>query len=401
MSARGHAHTAPSPVEGPLWTLPFKIIFGIAVFGMLLVGWRFLVGLGPATGLNDGYPWGLWIVFDVVTGTAFACGGYAVAILVYVLNKGRYHPLVRPALLTSALGYTMGGFAVAVDVGRPWLMWKIPFVPHQWNLNSAQLEVALCISAYIVVLWIESAPIFLEKWQERGHGKLAKVSRKSLPVLEKALPWIIALGLVLPTMHQSSLGTMILLAGPKLHALWATSLIPLLFLIGALAMGYGIVVMESTLSSRFFNRERETDMLASLSRAIVFVLGAWLIVRFADLAFKGLLAETVTSGALSFWFWLEVALVAIPLAMLLVKSRLRDGGWLFGAALLIVAGGTLYRFNSYLTAFNPGDHWSYFPTVPEILITVGMIAVEVAAFIWLVKTFPILSGTRPREHGEA
>jgi len=389
------------PVAGPLWTRPFKIVFGVAVFGLLLVAWRFLVGLGPATGLNDGYAWGLWITFDVVCGTAFGCGGYAVAILVYILNKGRYHPLVRPALLTSALGYTMGAIAVGVDVGRPWWMFKIPFVPWQWNLNSAQLEVALCISAYVVVLWIELSPAFLERWRkDEAHPKLARFSRRTLPVLEKALPWIIALGLLLPTMHQSSLGTMMLLSGPKLNALWATPIIPLLFLVNAVIMGYGVVVMESSLSAHFFGRKRETAMLASLSRVMAFVVALWLVLRLGDLALRGLLAESFSSGALSFWLWLEIALVAAALAMLLRRAKLVDAGWLFAAGLVTVVASTLYRFNSYLTAFNPGDQYSYFPTVPEILITVGMLAIELAAFIWLVKTFPILSGTRPRARGE-
>jgi Ni/Fe-hydrogenase subunit HybB-like protein len=387
--------TAAARVEGPLWTRSFRIIFAIAVVGLIVMAWRFLVGLGAATGLNDGYPWGLWITFDVVCGTAFGCGGYAVAILVYILNKGKYHPLVRPAILTSALGYTMGGLAVAVDVGRPWLVWKVPFSPTKWNFSSAQLEVALCIMAYMIVLWIELAPAFLERWKDSDHPGLARFSQRSLGFFEKALIWIIALGVLLPTMHQSSLGTMMLLAGPKLSALWATPMVPLLFLLGCIVMGYGVVVMESSLSARFFGRQRETAMLASLSRAIVVVLALWLVIRLVDLVVRGQVAAMFGSGSQSFWLWVELLLAAAPLAMLLVKSRLRDSGWLFGAAALAVVGGTLYRFNAYLTAFDPGVQYTYFPTVPEIFITVGMLALELTAFIWLVKTFPILSGTRP------
>lgn len=388
-------------VEGPLWTRTFKIIFGLSVVAALLIAWRFLVGLGPSTGLNDGYAWGLWITFDVVTGTAFACGGYAVAILVYILNKGRYHPLVRPALLTSALGYTMGGIAVAVDVGRPWLIWKIPLAPDKWNLNSALLEVALCIMAYIGVLWIELAPAFLEKWQHSDKEGLARFASGGLRFFDKALVWIVALGLLLPTMHQSSLGTVMLLSGPRLHPLWNTALIPLLFLVGCVAMGYGVVVVESSLSARFFRRERHTGMLASLARAVAWVLGLWLVLRAVDLVVRGALGYAFQPTAQAFWFWVEIALAAVPLAMLLRRSRLRDAGWLFGTALLAVVGGALFRFNTYLTAFNPGDHYSYFPSVPEILITLGMLTIELAAFIWLVKTFPILSGTKPPARSEA
>jgi Ni/Fe-hydrogenase subunit HybB-like protein len=248
---------------------------------------------------------------------------------------------------------------------------------------------------YMVVLWIELAPAFLERWKASDHQGLARFSERSLAFFDKALIWIIALGVLLPTMHQSSLGTMMLLAGPKLSPLWATPVIPLLFLLGCIVMGYGVVVMESSLSARFFGRQRETTMLASLSRAIVVVLALWLAIRLLDLVLRGQVGAMFNAGYQSFWLWVELLLAAAPLAMLLVKSRLRDAGWLFGAALLAVVGGTLYRFNAYLTAFDPGVQYTYFPTVPEIVITVGMLALELTAFIWLVKTFPILSGTRP------
>jgi Ni/Fe-hydrogenase subunit HybB-like protein len=136
------------------------VVFGLGAVVML---WRLVAGLGPTTALNDGYPLGLWIAFDVVTGTALACGGYAVAILVMILNKGRYHPLVRPAILTSALGYSLAGFSVFLDIGRWWYIWKVPLYFWHWNFDSALLEVALCIMAYVVVLWVELAPAFFEK----------------------------------------------------------------------------------------------------------------------------------------------------------------------------------------------------------------------------------------------
>ena len=173
-------------VGGPLMTRPFKLLMLIFVVGAVMTIWRFAVGLGPVTGLSDGYPWGIWIAFDVVTGTALACGGYAVALLLYILNKGQYHPLIRPAVLTSALGYSMAGLAIAIDVGRPWWMWRIPISPFKWNLNSALLEVALCVMAYVVVLWIELSPAFLEKWAETGQGALGKLSRTISPIIEKS-----------------------------------------------------------------------------------------------------------------------------------------------------------------------------------------------------------------------
>ena len=389
------SHGIHEPVGGPLWTHPFKILLTLASLGFVLIAWRFAVGLGPSTGLSDGYPWGLWIAFDVVTGTALACGGYAIAILVYAFNKGRYHALIRPAILTSALGYTLAGLAIAVDVGRPWLIYRVPISVGNYNLNSALLEVALCVMAYVVVLWIELAPAFLEKWEKTGRGWLRRFAERSLPVLDKTLIFIIALGVLLPTMHQSSLGTVMLLAGPRLHPLWNTALVPLLFLISCIAMGYAVVVMESTLSSRVWGRKRETKMLASLSNAMIVVLSLFILLRLADLIWRGELGLVFRLDVYAGAFLVEMALTAVAVGMLLRKDRLRHAGYLFQTAFVIILAGTLYRFSTYLLAFRPGEHWSYFPTVPEILVTVGLVATEVLVYIVLVKRFPILAGRAP------
>src|SRR5678815_4563446 len=204
--------TRAEAIGGSLDTPATRALVTLLGVGALLIVWRLFAGLGATTALSDGYPWGLWIAFDVVTGTAIACGGYAVAILVYILNKGRYHPLVRPALLTSALGYSLAGFSVVIDIGRWWNVWKVPVYLWHWNFNSALLEVALCIMAYVVVLWIELSPAFFERWQDSAILPLRRFSRWALPVLAKTSIFIIALGLLLPTMHQSSLGTLMLLA---------------------------------------------------------------------------------------------------------------------------------------------------------------------------------------------
>jgi Ni/Fe-hydrogenase subunit HybB-like protein len=136
----GHAQ----PVGGRIYTRPFRFLSVLFAIAGALILYRLAAGLGQVTAMNDGYPWGLWIAFDVVTGTALACGGYSVALLVYVLNKGKYHPMIRPAILTSALGYTLAGIGVGLDVGRWWSVWRVPLFFWHWNLNSVLLEVALC-----------------------------------------------------------------------------------------------------------------------------------------------------------------------------------------------------------------------------------------------------------------
>ena len=387
---------AAQPIGGNLWTKGYQWLAAILGLGILLMLWRFVAGLGATTALNDGYAWGLWIAFDVVTGTALGCGGYAVALLVYILNKGKYHPLVRPAVLTSALGYSMAAFAIIVDVGRYWYIFKIPVVPHLWNLNSALLEVALCVMSYVAVLWIEMAPAFLEKWKDSPVPLLKKLSDAFLPLLNKLLFLFIAVGVLLPTMHQSSLGTVMLLAGHKLHALWFTPWIPLLFLISCIAMGYGVVVMESTLSSRAFKRPYETQMLASLSGAASIVLFIYVGLRLLFIVIEGKIALVFTSGLMSLFFWLEMALFLVP-AFVLANRKARESlATLFQMAMLIVLAGGLYRFDTYLVAFNPGDHFSYFPSVPEQVITVSIVALEIMLYVWLVKRFPILSGAPSR-----
>jgi Ni/Fe-hydrogenase subunit HybB-like protein len=385
-----------TPVGGPILTKPFKVLLFFSVLGGILIAWRFAVGLGASTAMNDGYPWGLWIAYDVVTGTALGCGGYAVAILLYIFNKGKYHPLIRSAILTSALGYTMAAASICLDVGRPWLIWRIPLggFPDMgsYNWNSALLEVALCVMAYLVVLWIELSPAFFEKWMESGNESLANFSKKGAAFMEKALIWIIALGLLLPTMHQSSLGSLMLLAGPRLHRLWHTPFLPLLFLISCVTMGYAAVVIEASLSARFFNRPRHTDMLTSLYGAATITVLLFLGIRLIDLVYRGRLGLMFKFDLYSIMFWLEIVLLVVPVLIYFDKKKRGDPVYQFRAAMWLILSGALYRFNTYLIGFVPGGNYSYFPSVPEMFITIGIVATEILIFVFLVKRFPILAG---------
>lgn len=382
----------PTAVGGPIVTPAVVAMFALAALAAALIVWRAIAGLGATTAMNDGYPWGLWIAFDVVTGTALGCGGYAIALLVYVLNKGEYHPLVRPAMLTSALGYSIAGFSVMLDLGRPWLTWKIPVFVWDWNPHSVLLEVALCIMAYSMVLWIELSPAFLEKAAASGLPRIASLSRRLLPKLRRAMVFIMALGVLLPTMHQSSLGSLLLLAGPRLHPLWNTPILPLLFLVSCVLMGYGAVVLEGLLSSRYLGRRAESDLLAGLGRAMLPVLAVYLGLRIVDLAVRGQLGALFAFDVYGTMSLLELALFVLGAAMLAGDAQRRDPGNLMRAALVLVFAGALYRFDVFLLAFQPGPHWSYFPNVTEILITVGLVAGEIGIYIVFVRMFPILAG---------
>jgi Ni/Fe-hydrogenase subunit HybB-like protein len=394
-----NAQESPQPIGGPVLTRSFLVLVALAALAGVLIVWRFAVGLGAATALNDGYPWGLWIAFDVVTGSALACGGYAVALLVYIFNRGQYHPVIRPALLTSAFGYSIAGLSVLIDLGRPWLAYKLVYF-WRWNLRSVLLEVAWCIMAYTVVLWIELSPAFLERARTSVRPRLRQFGEKALPIARKSLFWFIALGMLLPTMHQSSLGSLLLLSGPRLHPLWNTPLLPLLFLLSCIAMGYGAVVVEQVLSASWLGHKPETGMLSGIGFAMVPVLGLYVGIRLIDLAVRGQLAALFTFDLYSVMSLIELAMFIAAMVMLATEQRRRHPGNLFRAAMLLLLAGALYRFDVYLVAFRPGAHWSYFPSVTEILITTGLVAGEIAGYILLVRFFPILSeAARPLQGG--
>jgi Ni/Fe-hydrogenase subunit HybB-like protein len=384
--------TQAQAIGGPLMTRGTRVLAGVFGVGAIVITWRLLAGLGSATSLNDGYPFGLWIAFDVVTGAALACGGYAVGLLVYVLNQRKYHPLMRPAMVTSALGYTLAGVGVGLDVGRWWSLWRVPLFFWHWNLNSALLEVALCIMAYIAVLWLRLAPALLEPYTSGPDSRLRRVAMKFGAVIDTLSIPMIALGLVLATMHQSSLGTLMLLAGSRLHILWRTPLLPLMFLVSSISMGYAVVVFESAFSSVAFRRKPEIDMLAGLAGAMVPTLWIVVLLRVGDLLWRGQLGALFTGDGRGVIACLEIVFFLVPVVMLASVERRRDLGNLVRAAMAMIVAGALFRFDTFLVAFMPGAHWAYFPSVPELAVTIGLVAFEVFTYVAIVKTFPILSG---------
>jgi Ni/Fe-hydrogenase subunit HybB-like protein len=380
------------PIGGPLMTRGTRMLAGIFGLGVIAIAWRLLAGLGSATALNDGYPFGLWIAFDVVTGAALACGGYAVGLLVYILNQGKYHPVMRPAMVTSALGYTLAGVGVGLDVGRWWSLWRVPLFFWRWNFNSALLEVALCIMAYIAILWLRLAPALLEPYTSGPDSPLQRLAVKVSAIIDKLSIPMIALGLVLATMHQSSLGTLMLLAGSRLHILWRTPLLPLMFLVSCISMGYAVVVFESAFSSVAFKRKPEIDMLAGLAGAMVPTLWIVVLLRVGDLVWRGQVGALFAGDGRSVMAALEIVFFLIPVVMLAAPAQRRDLGNLVRAAMAMIFAGTLFRFDTFLVAFMPGANWSYFPSVPEMTVTIGLVSFEVLAYVVIVKTFPILSG---------
>ncbi|AJE02773.1 Ni/Fe-hydrogenase cytochrome b subunit [Geobacter pickeringii] len=416
----GSHHDEYQVQPGKIFTKPFFILLALVVFGFGLIAYRFFAGVGAVTGLSDGYPWGIWIAYDVATGTAFACGGYALALLIYIMNRWKYHPLIRSALLTSVFGYCLAGFSVMVDLGRYWNAYSF-FLPTRWQPNSIMFEVALCVMTYSMVLIIEFLPAVLytlehSKWRwvresahwlyprllpdrEALHSGLTVVSKVAGHMqvrLDKVLIFFIVLGITLPSMHQSSLGSMMIVAGEKLNPLWQTGFLPLLFLINCIFIGYATVMFESIVSSYGFKRAYEVHEIAGIAKIVPMVAGLWMAVRFGDLIWRHQIPAIFAFDKNSCFFLLEVLLIGGGAFMLLSKKNRLSPRMLFISGAILMLGGGLFRFNVYLIGFNPGAGWSYFPSFAEFMITVGIIALEILGYLVLVKIFPVMPN--PKKH---
>ncbi|MEH6471441.1 MAG: Ni/Fe-hydrogenase cytochrome b subunit [Halopseudomonas sp.] len=368
------------PIGGRLLTLPFLFLSALALIAIYILIERFTTGLGAVTALNDGFPWGIWVVYDIVVGTAFACGGYVLALTVYIANKGKYHPLVRPALLASLFGYSLGGLGAVIDMGRYWNFYQM-FNPGQMNFNSVMLEVGLCVSAYSLVLMIEFLPVIFEKF--RAHEWKAR--------LEKVLFIFIAIGVLLPTMHQSSLGSLLIAMGGKVHPLWQSAhLMPVLALTTAILMGFCIVIFEGSMAAVGLRQPSETHMHRGLIKVISGLVLAYLVVRLGDLLMRGVLGYAFDGSLQGNMFLLETTLFVLPLAILTNKGWNRQGRFLLIAAVSLLLAGALYRFNAFLIGFDPGDGYIYFPSVKEILVTIGVVAIEILGYLFFVRLFPVM-----------
>ncbi|MBK3801198.1 Ni/Fe-hydrogenase cytochrome b subunit [Azospirillum brasilense] len=384
MSSQAHEH---QPLGGRVLTLPFLICAALVAVAGVILFQRYTQGLAAASNLNDGYPWGIWVAIDVVIGSAFGCAGYVIALLCYILNRGEYHPLVRPAVLASLFGYGLAGLAVLVDLGRYWNFYHM-MLPWYAQPNSVMLEVGLCVATYTLVLVVEFAPAFLERFGIEGlRAKLNKVL------------WVfIALGVLLPTMHQSSLGTMMVIVGHKLSPLWQSQMLPVFFLLTAILMGFAIVVWESVMASLNFRRPMETPVLSKLAGLMLVVASLFVVLRFVDLIVRGQIGQ-IFGGPQSGWFVVEMVLMISGLALLIPKANRNRSRALFLSASLLLAAGILYRLNVYLIGFTPAvGPWHYFPSVKEIMVTVGVFALEIALYLLFVKKLPVMHAVHP-EHG--
>jgi Ni/Fe-hydrogenase subunit HybB-like protein len=389
----------PVPIKRKFFTPGVYILILIALNGLVFLMGRFFFGLGAVTNLNNQYPWGLWIGVDVAAGVALAAGGFTTAAFGHVMHREEYHAIVRPALLTAMLGYTFVAIGVCVDIGRWYFIWH-PLI--MWNGNSALFEVGICVMIYMSVLYIEFLPIVTERFIGKVNlpgllSVLNKPSDKMLRLLDRGLSktmfiFIIA-GVVLSTLHQSSLGTLMIIAGPKMHPLWQTPILPLLFLLSAISVGFPMVIFESLIASRSLSLKPEMHILSKLGSMIAPLLGIYLAFKLGDMFIRETFVYLREVTTASVMFSLELLLgVIIPLRMFLSPKVLKSPPLLFTASALVVLGVLLNRINNFIVAYNPPYSSNpYFPSIGEISVTLGFVAILVLAYRFIVINFPVIS----------
>jgi Ni/Fe-hydrogenase subunit HybB-like protein len=357
------------------WTHLFAVILAAGAVVTVLRYWK---GLGYVTNLSDKFPWGLWIGFDVLCGVALAAGGFAITAAVYVFNLKRFRPIVRPTVLTAFLGYSLVAVGLMYDLGKPWNIWH-PIV--MWNPRSPMFEVAWCVMLYLTVLALEVAGPVFEKlgWKNASAVQHAAV-----------VPLVIA-GVVISTLHQSSLGSFYLIVPGKLHPLWYTPLLPWLFFLSAIAGGLAMIIVESRLSSRAFGKGLELPLLQKVAKALAVALAFYAAVRLADMARLGVVGEIFTGSREARFFQLEMLIgVVIPLVLLVLPAVRRNSERLFGASALVVAGLVVNRLDVSLTGLEGAMGGHYVPTIAEGIITLMLVGCGVAAFTVAVRYLPIM-----------
>jgi Ni/Fe-hydrogenase subunit HybB-like protein len=347
-------------------------------------------GLGAVTAMSDAFPWGLWIAFDVMSGVALAAGAFVVAATVHVFRIERFAPLVRPAILTGLLGYLLVIGGLMVDLGRPYNVWRPLF---SFQHTSVMWEVGICVATYTSVLFIEFLPVILERLN-RVAGIAKRLPTVLLYRLLKRVSIVfVILGVVLSTLHQSSLGSLWVLVPEKLYPLWYSLYLPVFFWLSAVAVGLAMTIVESTLSSRAFKRGLELDLLADLAKAAAIVLAVYLAARVGDLAARGAwpLLFQPTVQAVSCWVELGLG-VAVPAILFAIRPLRHKPGILFGGASLVVLFGVvLNRLNVGMIGLWPYTGTVYFPSWMEIVVTLTLVSLGVLGFGLAARYLPLFS----------
>ncbi len=353
--------------------------------GLAAIAYRFINGLGSATNLSDAAPWGLWVGLDVMAGVALAAGGFVLCAIVYIFHLNKFRPLLRATVLTAFLGYLLVPIGLLIDLGLPWNIWH-PMV--HWQHHSFLFEVALCVMLYSTVLALEFFPVVLE------HPLFKKpvLQKIYLTIKKLTIPLVIA-GIMLSTLHQSSLGGLFLTIPFRTHPLWFSPIITLLFFISAIGLGLSVIIFESILTSYLYKHKPKMELLGVLGRASSAVLLTYLIIRIVDLVFRGKFSLIFDSSWQSNLFIIEILVsIIIPAVLFNLKQIRRDASGLFFTALLVICGFILNRLNISFITFARPEGISYFPSLLEIAASLGLFSGAFLVFLFFVEHVNLFDG---------
>lgn len=369
------------------WMTPGNILTAIILVGGLIITFiRFTQGIGAVTNLDHNYPWGIWIGFDLLCGVALAAGGYVTSAACYLFGLKRFHSAVRPAITTAFLGYFFVVIALTYDLGQPW---RLPYpIFYSQGTTSLLFEVGLCVMTYLTVLFIEWSPAALE-WL--GLRKIRNVVVKLTLVLT-------IFGVVLSTLHQSSLGALFLIAPSKLHPLWYSSFLPVFFFISSMVAGLSMVIFEGTLAHKGLHDKMDKTHLDEadgvvfgFGKAAAFVLAGYFFIKTMDIAMDNDWHYLATGyGA---WFLVEMlGFVALPAFLYALGVREKNKTLVRTGSVFAVLGIVVNRFNVSLVAFNyqlPADE-RYFPHWMEICISIFIVTLIITAYRFIANRMPVL-----------
>jgi Ni/Fe-hydrogenase subunit HybB-like protein len=359
------------------------ILIGLAILAGIAGIYRLFAGLGATTNLSDAYPWGLWISFDVLTGVALAAGGFTISAAIYIFNLKKFEPLLRPAKLSAFVGYLIFIVGLFFDLGQPWRIWH-PMI--MWNPHSVLFEVSWCVMLYTTVLAIDVFIWALERWQKYEWVNFFRT----------IYVFLIVAGIILSTLHQSSLGALFLLLPEKMSTLWASPAIGILFFTSAVIAGMSMVIMESILSAKAYGRKVEMDILASLAKGLGLALVIYFAMKVTDLYARGVAVWSLDWAHVLFYIELFVCVALPALLLYFTEVRYSSQGLLWSAG-LAAFGVVLNRFNVSLTSYGGYRNFWYFPSVIEIVMTVGLVALAILIFDFGMRYLPVYHELTPHE----
>ncbi|HLO92207.1 MAG: NrfD/PsrC family molybdoenzyme membrane anchor subunit [Chloroflexota bacterium] len=371
--------------KGKLLT-PFNIIsIPVIILGVILIVYRFIHGIGSITNLTQETPWGLWIGFDVVTGVAFAGGAYVLTFIVYILNVKKYHSIVRVTVLNGFLAYVFYAGALLLDLGRPWNVIN-PIIGNSFGTSSVLFLVAWHFMLYMIAELIEFSPAIAE-WLG---------SRKARKILSGMTIGAVIFGITLSTLHQSGLGALYLMAKDKIHPLWYSEFIPVLFLVSSVFAGLSMVIFEGSISHKVFfsqisekNHKAQRGILTGLAKICAGAMFAYFFLQV--LVFIHGKHWDLLNTPMGYWYMFEmIGFVIVPMILFVYSYKTSNVLMIRIAAIMTMLGIILNRLNVTVIAFrwNAPDH--YVPSWMEIIVTLTVIFTEIWIFRWIINRMPVL-----------